>query len=1005
MGYTFKNPDPLYRGTDFWMLNGKLTDDELMRQIDSMHEQGVNSFIARTYIGLRSDYPGPDFHRKTGLILERAKKYGMRVFLQAGYMPEAVLELPESCALYYISAKSTATAENETLVKDAGDFRVYFRNSVTFLNMFNEEAVDFYISQSYEKMWHEFREEYGKTVLSIWVDEPSYDKAYLPWSMDMKDIFQKRYGYDLTEKIDLLFRDDEEGECRKVRYDYWTMAEERLGECYFRRLRRWCNKNGLWFSGHLMMEDTLKTTISRACANMPYYKYFDIPGIDKLCGFFDFQYDPHYKNGGRTVREFMELNTPLQCTSAARQNGQEHVLCEMYGVTSQGMNFRDMKQMFDHYAAFGINHRSVHGMFYSLHGRGKRAYPPHVNYYQPYFKKYRDVTDYVARTSSFISMGEPVRNVLVLHPLESAYSLYKGNTDGKVPPMPELDRLDNAFHDTLVKFAYSQIPFDLGDEMSIRDSARVEGSRFILGKMSYDTVVLPCLSSLRASTLPLLEDFAEGGGKLVLLGNIPECIDGKKDEKLKERLLALPGCTFTEDADKALGMVVSTDVDGIFPAFDSDASSVLMNHRRDGSSGSDYYFLVNDDCKRRIAGRFVSEKPFTAKIYDAKNGEIAEKAPAFDGEKYAVPFLLYEGGSVAFELCRKEKVVPAKESEPRAYSVLPLTDKWDITPEDDNVLLMEFCRFKKGGGEYSPVYPMLAIHEMLVKEDYRGEVTFRFTFRSEEAFTGLRLAIEDASQHRITLNGVEASSEPTGYFRSRDFETVALPDVCRIGENELVVTRYFEPLQKFRSAITSLFENLSGCELENMYLLGDFAVRSRTEFTRTSSERFAGDFVLTRAPKTVGRDLPLAGYPFFAGTVKLSKKVKLTKEQAGSPATFYIGEFHGCVAEVTVNGERCEDLCWYPYECGVTGKLREGENEIVLRITNTLRPMLGPYHRVYGEAGELWGTYNTPNKPWLGVRGENDLHWQDERTPDTAVWTDSYMVIRFGAGDAGIRFE
>ena len=55
---SFVNPDKMYNGTDFWMLNDRLEEDEIVRQLHEMKKQGVYSFIARTYIGLKSDYPG-----------------------------------------------------------------------------------------------------------------------------------------------------------------------------------------------------------------------------------------------------------------------------------------------------------------------------------------------------------------------------------------------------------------------------------------------------------------------------------------------------------------------------------------------------------------------------------------------------------------------------------------------------------------------------------------------------------------------------------------------------------------------------------------------------------------------------------------------------------------------------------------------------------------------------------------------------------------------------------
>ena len=92
----------MYYGTDFWMLNDRLEEGEIIRQLNEMKKQGVYSFIARTYIGLKSDYPGKDFKSKLKLIAKTAKELDMKVFLQAGYMPEHVLDLPEKYSLDYI---------------------------------------------------------------------------------------------------------------------------------------------------------------------------------------------------------------------------------------------------------------------------------------------------------------------------------------------------------------------------------------------------------------------------------------------------------------------------------------------------------------------------------------------------------------------------------------------------------------------------------------------------------------------------------------------------------------------------------------------------------------------------------------------------------------------------------------------------------------------------------------------------------------------------------------
>ena len=147
---------------------------------------------------------------------------------------------------------------------------------------------------------------------------------------------------------------------------------------------------------------------------------------------------------------------------------QEQILAEMYGVSSENLTFRGQRNMFDHFASFGINHRSVHGIFYSLRGRGKRAYPPHVNYYQPYWNDYKQLTDYCGRVSYFISQGEPIREVLMIHPLSSMACERRGpnSPDGQSPAVAKRD-ID------LLRLEWQllahQIGVDFGDEQTIEE--------------------------------------------------------------------------------------------------------------------------------------------------------------------------------------------------------------------------------------------------------------------------------------------------------------------------------------------------------------------------------------------------------------------------------------------------------------------------------------------------------------------------------------------------------
>ena len=90
----FQNPPRVYGGLDLWMINDALEDDVLREQVREFYDKGCYSVIARTYNGLKSDYPGESFMGKIAVILDEAKKVGLKIALQAGYMPAAFPALP-----------------------------------------------------------------------------------------------------------------------------------------------------------------------------------------------------------------------------------------------------------------------------------------------------------------------------------------------------------------------------------------------------------------------------------------------------------------------------------------------------------------------------------------------------------------------------------------------------------------------------------------------------------------------------------------------------------------------------------------------------------------------------------------------------------------------------------------------------------------------------------------------------------------------------------------------
>lgn len=972
------------------MLNDQLEDEDIVYQIKEMQDKGIYAFIARTYIGLKSDYPGENFMSKMKLIIETAEKYGIKVLLQARYMPEAIPDLDPNYALDFLRADKGEVPDGCELLHNDNGINISRFNSQTFLDLFDEESVDKYIDICYS-MWDRFKKHFGKTVISVWVDEPSYSAEYLPYPKKLEEEFINSYGYDLREKLHLLYVD--EGDYKTVRWQYRTLIQDMMERAYFAKIKEWCNKNNLWFSGHLMMEETIKSQQLRAAATMPFYSYFDLPGIDVLLAQLNWReneikppeiYETH---GSRIVT----LTTPLQLASAAAQAGQEHMLCEMYGVSSQNLSFRDQKHIFDTYACYGINHRAIHGSFYSLGGRRKRAYPPHINYYQPYWDEFGEMTEAVVNTSKFVTEGKRSGKVLVIHPMGSGAALFPGKVNGgeKAKSEAQLDKLDGLFVDLISRLTASHIQFDLGDERIIERDGYVSGDRLMVGKCEYDTIVMPYLTHIRKSTADFINLFIKNGGKVFALDSVPMFADGAEIKfnsdiqlttvtKLVQQLRSLSDFSLSGEGVENVRVM-----------------------KRETSKGINF-FILNFDCSAKKEVTLSINGFYRAFITDSKNGKI-EEIPTYSDGVTSINLTLEEGASVMLSLTDGiSEVAPQK---PATTLTVPLNNSWHLNRLNNNVFLLEFCRFKKGNEDFSIKVPVLAVQDILVKENYCGPITLEFEFESSVEVENAKLALENAEEWAVNFNGEPVKTFVDGYYLAKQFKTISIPKIKR-GINKVTICKDdYIPLARARKAINSLFEYQRGDELECCYIIGDFAVSAEAEACLTGNTRYSG-FAIDSETHHSNNEISANGYPFYAGKIELTQEVCVDAKNP-KRVVLKFDSVNAACGRVFVNGNDCGLLMWNPYEIDITKQAINGTNKIKIVLSSSLRNLLGPYHRPHGEIGNLFGgSYANPNLAWNGTDKQiSNPKWYEDRVPDTQLWCESYMQTKFGLSGGRIIVE
>jgi len=975
----FADPGTEYRGVTLWMLNDKLEQEEIARQLGGLYEAGWGAVITRTFNGLRTEYLSEEWMQILETIVAEAAKRDMKVWFQAGYMPSAIPDLDPAMTHCVLARKEKAEgAQNGENVLAENDLHIYVERKLAHvLDLLNPAAVDGYLKKAYEETWlTRFGQEFGNTIEAIWVDEPHFRPPVLPWGGELTGRFQDKWGYVVTDHLPSLFA--QTGDFKSVRHHYWRVVSEMFLEAYFARVSEWCQAHDVRFSGHLMGEDTLNNQIAWTGAAMPCYEYMQLPGIDHLTMSLKWP----------TGKKF--LLTPKQCSSAAHQFGRDLILAEMYAVSSQGITFEDRKQIGEWLCILGTNYRCYHGSFYSLRGRRKRIYPPHLSHQQPWWPENKRIADYFSRLSYALRQGEYRPEVMVLHPVESAFCLYDTlsmtQPHDRTSEREDVRDLDTKLVNLCDNLLSIQRSFEFGDETLLARHGKVTESGLKMGQMTYKAVVLPEMLTIRSSTLELLKAFAAKGGKILSAGELPARVDGTVDDRaaeLKSIVESVPNQSTALQA--ALAEACPPDVE-LLSADGSDVSSVWI-HPRTLEDGRLYY-LHNTDREDQVTAELRIRGTGRLERWDLLTAEVTE-----------IPQRIEDGCTVAtlsFAPLGSHLLVLKEDKHPGNVEVVSekITREMDvlqesrITRHDPNALTLDYCRYRKSEGKWSNVLPVLTVYELLAREEYEGPLTMQFTFEVENLPSDLRLVIEDAANYQISVNGQSVKYEGLPYWIDRAFHPVDIANLAKQGTNVIELSIDFRPLPKSGFSLSRLFENLEGVELESVYLIGDFAVAGKPSSAEPKPRciRFSPEFRITAEQQTTSGDLVSEGYPFYVGRMSLTDTVTLEAPADGERVMLELpGIDDAALVKVRVNGDEAGVIMWSPYEIDITSLVKSGGNEIEVELISTLRNLLGPHHRPAGEPDQCWGTDYTLYPNWL--KNEEELKEK---------WTDDYFFLNFG---------
>ncbi len=976
-----KNPPNKYRPAPFWSWNEKLKVDETLSQIEEMEKAGIGGFFMHARGGLQTKYMSDEWFENIEKSSAKANEKGMLAWgydengWPSGFGAGAVNGLGVEYQQKYLRGEITSEPQNTertitNIEYDGKNYHMYFDLNPFYVDVLDKKVIAEFLKSTHEKYIEVLGANMGG-MTGFFTDEPQVSRNGCPWSFVLEKEYFDRYGEELTPHLHSLIFDIQGGE--KIRYRFWKLVRDLFAESYNKQLLEWHHDHNVLYTGHMACEENdviprnYSDQIKSNGSAMAQYEYMDIPGMDHL---------------NRTLASIL---TEMQLTSVANQLGKKQIMSETFALSGWNVSFEDLRWIYESQMVHGVNFLCQHLEGYSLRGIRKRDYPASLFIHQPWWKNYRSFNDMVSRIGYLLAEGEIDTNVLVLSNIESGWTSYLCSEKTEKYTKFYCQKLMAV----MANLENHQVQYHLGDDRIIERYGKVEGNTFTVGTQNYKAVIVPPANCLGAATFNLLKKFSENGGTVIFTGEVPCLVEGEATNEVE----TIAKSSIFSDIDD-LYTKIPTELLKLKLEYEGDKNEepVLSAVRRFEKDNMTMYYLVNPTDKNKELTLTVKGK--SAELFDAKNGDTKTVYFKKSSESIEITETLFSRGSLIF-FVYDENVVSSAPAAKTALSPINnlLADSWQLKAADLNSLTLDYCDLYFEGEKKAESLPVNDVQEMACDffKKVKTDLVFHFSVK-ENDFEKCMLCLETPEIFDITVNGKKADKKDLGYFHDKAFRLIDIRSFVQLGENEIRLSCDFEQSEAVYENIrkAKVFETEKNkltydMEIEAIYLVGDFAVKTEENFEALPKRalRVSGGFYLANAPETVtGGSIAPQGFPFFAGSMTFEQKVTLTEDEIQN-RSLHFKNLSSNVTKVEINGTVAGEIMWQPYEVDISDLLRVGENTITLTVTGNLRNLLGPFHLKGGEIFEVGPFSFFHNSPlWVGGLSEN--------------WTDDYCFVEYG---------
>lgn len=525
-----------------------------------------------------------------------------------------------------------------------------------YVNFMEPKLLEYTIEMGLKPYEEHLGEYMGKSLRYCFADTEGDYGNRLPWSDYLITLYENMYGSDIRKWMPLLLTEDSGGKWVVARHNWFNMVSEMYAHGFWKPINDWLAERGLYYVPNFW-EANLSLQAAAVGDFFRANRAFSFLGNDAL-GLNAYE-EIHFKE----IQSISEFEKRPFLSEIMGVQGWEHLPTEM-------------KEVVNLTTAWGVTQVVPHGMNMDRE-LPNLIHPADWFEQNPYWQTISKWNEFAKRSSFINGQGKLVSEVLIYNPITSIWSLSDNYLAGRSPGGREANwnnplaaAINQTYFGIQIALTSRNIEYLIADDVYMLDSnINSKTKKLKIKHHEFSTLFLPPLHTVATEVYQRIIEFAQSGGKVVALGQLPVASAelGYNDENILKLNDQLRSCaSFTQLKNDGQNIKLLCEM-GAMEAeaeiqFEAGDFKLYSSHRIIGENH--YYWLANNTGKHQSAALLLNKGRGRAEKWNCETGEIVPLNYGVSGNKNRIKldFGPYEGFWLVFDARGKNRKIAETSS-------------------------------------------------------------------------------------------------------------------------------------------------------------------------------------------------------------------------------------------------------------------------------------------------------------------------------------------------------